>query len=87
MTLALDMKKMSMHYISYKHCASITKAISVDWKGTLYCSTTLKWDYRQRTCELSMPGYVQQAVEKFQHGIKSPNKAIDTPHPYKAMKK
>ena len=34
-----------------------------------------------------MPGYVQQAVEKFQHGIKSPNKAIDAPHPYKATKK
>ena len=34
-----------------------------------------------------MPGYVQQAVEKFQHRIKSPIKAIDAPHPYKATKK
>ena len=34
-----------------------------------------------------MAGYVQQEVEKFQHGIKSPIKAIDTPQPYKAMKK
>ena len=34
-----------------------------------------------------MPGYVQQAVEKFQHRIKSPIKAIDTPHLYKATKK
>ena len=34
-----------------------------------------------------MPGYVQQAIDKFQHGIKSPNKAIDAPHPYKATKK
>ena len=34
-----------------------------------------------------MPGYVQQAVEKFQHGIKSPIKVVDTPHPYKATKK
>ena len=63
------------------------EAVSVDWKGTFYCGITLEWDYRQRTCELSMPGYVQQAVNKFQHGIKSPNKAIDAPHPYKATKK
>ena len=63
------------------------EAVSVDWKGTLYCGITLKWDYRQKTCELSMPGYVQQAVDKFQHGIKSSNKAIDAPHPYKATKK
>ena len=34
-----------------------------------------------------MPGYVQQAVKKFQHGIKSPIKAVDAPHPYKATKK
>ena len=41
------------------------EALSVDWTGTLYCGITLKWDYAQRTCELSMPGYVQQAVSKF----------------------
>ena len=34
-----------------------------------------------------MSRYAQQAVNKFQHGIKSPNKAIDAPHPYKATKK
>ena len=63
------------------------EAVSVDWKGTLYCGITLKWDYRQRTCKLSMPGYVQQAVDKFQHGITSPNKASGAPHPYKSTKK
>ena len=34
-----------------------------------------------------MPRYVQQAINKFQHGSTSPNKAIDTSHPYKATKK
>ena len=63
------------------------EAVSFDWTGTLYCGTTLKWDYRKRTCELSMPGYVQQTVNKFQYRIKSPSKATDAPHPYKATKK
>ena len=63
------------------------EAVSVDWTGTLYCDITLKWDYHQWTCKLSMPGYVQQAVNKFHYGIKSPNKATDAPHPYKATKK
>ena len=62
------------------------EAISVDWKGTLYCSITLKWDYQHQTCELSMPGYVQQAVEKFQHGINRTTKSVDAPHPYKGTK-
>ena len=44
------------------------EAVSVDWRGTLYCGITLKWDYQQRTCELSMPGYVQQAVKNFNTG-------------------
>ena len=34
-----------------------------------------------------MPGYVQQEVEKFQHGITSAINAVDAPHPYKATKK
>ena len=33
-----------------------------------------------------MPGYVQQVINKFQYGIKSPSKATDAPHPYKATK-
>ena len=63
------------------------EAVSVDWTGTLYCGITLKWDYCQWTCELSMPGYVRHAVNKFQYGIKSPNKATDAPPLYKATKK
>ena len=34
-----------------------------------------------------MPGYAQQAINKFQYRIKCPSKATDAPHPYKATKK
>ena len=34
-----------------------------------------------------MPGYVQQARNKFQYGIYSTHKTTDAPHPYKATKK
>ena len=34
-----------------------------------------------------MPGYAQQAVNKFQYGITSTNKATAASHPYKATKK
>ena len=63
------------------------EAVSVNWTGTLYCGITLKWDYGKRTCKLSMPGYVQHAVNKFHNGLKGPNKPTDAPHPYKATKK
>jgi hypothetical protein len=41
--------------------------ISEDWAGTLYCGLTLAWDYRQRTVDVSMPGYISNALHKFQH--------------------
>ena len=63
------------------------EAVSIDWTGTLYCGITLKWDYLQQTCELSMPGYVQHALNKFQYGITNTHKATDAPHPYKATTK
>ena len=63
------------------------EAISVDWTGTLYCGITLKWDYDQRTCELSLPGYIQHAVNKFHTGTNGPTISTDAPHPYKASKK
>ena len=63
------------------------EAVSVDWTGTLYCGITLKWDYLKRTCELSMPGYVEQALQKFNYAVTGIPNNTDAPHPYKATKK
>lgn len=38
-----------------------------DWDGELYISMTLKWDYSARTVELSMPGYIDEALKRFAH--------------------
>ena len=47
--------------------------ITVDWTGKLYCGLTLAWDYYNRTCQLSMPSYIANALHKFQHPL--PDKA------------
>ena len=39
----------------------------------------LGWDYTKHTCDLSIPGYIQQALHKFQHP--PPNKPQDSPYP------
>jgi hypothetical protein len=41
--------------------------ISSDWNGTDYCGLTLEWDYKNRTVDLSMPGYIKSALHKYQH--------------------
>jgi hypothetical protein len=54
--------------------------VSVDWEGTRYCGLTLQWDYVKRTCDISMPGYIARALQRFQHV--PPAKAEHSPHPW-----
>jgi hypothetical protein len=41
--------------------------ISLNWEGNLYCGIKLDWDYMADTIDLSMPGYVEKALQHFQH--------------------
>jgi hypothetical protein len=54
--------------------------ITTDWGGTVYSGITLKWDYEKCTCEMSMPGYVNNVFNKFQHD--SPKTPQHTPSKY-----
>jgi hypothetical protein len=44
-----------------------TYELTTDWSGMVYSGMTLKWDYKHRTCDISMPGYVSNVLSKFQH--------------------
>ena len=52
--------------------------ISIDLEGTLYLGLTLKWDYKNRTVDVSMPGYIPEALHRFQHP--KPTRRQDAPH-------
>jgi hypothetical protein len=52
--------------------------ISIDWTGSAYCGLTLEWDYKNRTVNLSMPGYIKTALNKYQHA--SPARPEHGPH-------
>jgi len=41
--------------------------ISQDWTGTTYLGLTLEWDYVNCTVGISMPGYIEKALQRFQH--------------------
>jgi hypothetical protein len=48
-------------------CIKNNYNISSDWKGSAYCGLTLEWDFKNRTVDLSMPGYIKAALHKYQH--------------------
>jgi hypothetical protein len=56
--------------------------ITTDWGGTVYHGITLKWYYDKRTCDISVTGYVNNVLNRFQH--KNPKTPQHTPSKYVA---
>ncbi|GAX27152.1 hypothetical protein FisN_13Lu334 [Fistulifera solaris] len=54
--------------------------LSKDWSGSRYVGLNLDWDYNNRTVDLSMPGYIERALTRFQHP--TPTAPEDSPHPW-----
>jgi hypothetical protein len=53
--------------------------VTEDWSGKLYCGISLDWDYKKKTVDLSMPGYIANALHKIQH--KTPDQRQHAPYP------
>jgi hypothetical protein len=41
--------------------------VTENWAGKLYCGISLDWYYKNKKVDLSMPGYIANALHKFQH--------------------
>ena len=70
-----------------KHLMSVLREsynITHKWKGEKYISITIDCDYQQRQVHLSMPGYVDKALQQFNHPY--PTKRRDSPYPCTSIK-
>jgi hypothetical protein len=56
--------------------------ITTEWPGERFLGMTLKWDYKARTVDMSMPGYIEKALIKFQH--EPSRRAQHAPHAWTA---
>jgi hypothetical protein len=54
--------------------------LTTDWAEKVYSGMSLNWDYKNRTCDISMPGYVSNVLSKFQH--EAPKHPQHTPSRY-----
>jgi Reverse transcriptase (RNA-dependent DNA polymerase). len=54
--------------------------VNVNWTGSLYCGLTLQWNYDEKYIDISMPGYIQKVLTKFQHP--PPRRKQDAPAPW-----
>ena len=58
--------------------------VTVDMEGKEYIKIELDWDYEKREVHLSMPPYLQKALQKFDNTI--PTKQEDSPYPHNEPK-
>jgi hypothetical protein len=83
-TLVVD--DLSVKYVGKQHAEHLRNALlrayelTTHWTATVYYGMTLKWDYKNRTCDISMPGYVSNVLSKFQHD--APKHPHHTPYRY-----
>ena len=54
--------------------------ITIDKDGTRFIGLTFSWDYERREVDISMPGYVDKALVRFNH--QRPSKPQHQPHPH-----
>ena len=85
-TFCLVVDDFGVKYIGKEHAHHLIQCLrnhyhelEIDWAGKRFCGINLNWDYTNRTCDLSMPVYVEQATHKFQHP--TPTTVQDSPYP------
>jgi hypothetical protein len=82
-SFTLVMDYFAVKYIGKQHAEHLRDALlctyelTTDWTGTMYSGMTLKWDYKSRACDITMPGYVSNVLRKFQHDApKHPQRTV-----------
>jgi hypothetical protein len=63
-----------------RDCLAKRYKVSCDWNASLFCGITLTWDYVKRICDLSMPGYIAKALQRFEHAVTK--RRTDSPSPW-----
>jgi hypothetical protein len=58
----------AVKYVGTHHANNLSDALlksyelTTDWEGKVYSVMSLKWDYKNRTCDIYMPGYVSNVL-------------------------
>jgi hypothetical protein len=83
-TFALCVDDFGVKYFSHADAMHLINAVkdhyelTINWSGKLYCGLSLDWHYDEGYVDISMPGYVNRALLKFEHP--APLRAQHAPH-------
>jgi hypothetical protein len=83
---SLIVDDLAVKYVGRQHADHLRIALlksyelTTDWAAKVYSGMSFTWDYKNRTCDISMPGYVSNVLSKFQHD--APKHLQHTPSRY-----
>jgi hypothetical protein len=83
---SLIVEKFAVKYVGKQHADHLRNGLlksyelTTEWAAKVYSGMSLKWDYKNRTCDISMHGYVSNVLSKFQHD--APKHPQHTPSRY-----
>ena len=66
-------RNFGVKYVGKKHAEHPIQTIeekyqaSLEWEGNHYCGISITWNYQKQVFYLSILGYTQAALHKFQH--------------------
>ena len=72
-TFSLIVDDFGVKYFGKEHADHLIQVLQmdyeifIDWTGSQHGGLTIDWDYSGREVHLSMPGYVDKALQRFQH--------------------
>ena len=72
-------------YVGKDHAEHLLNAlrtrytVTTDWTGTIFLEIKLKWNYKAGSVDLSMTGYIKEALKNFQHTV--PPRYEDSSYP------
>ena len=84
-TFCLIVDDFGVKYVGKEHADWLVSILSdhyeltTDWKADTFLGMHLEWDYENGTCDTSMPGYLDKALQVFNHP--KPKKPQDQPYP------
>ena len=85
-SFSLVVDDFGVKYVGKQHAQHLIDTINAnyetshEWEGARYIGLTIDWDYIQRLCHISMPGYCDNARQRFKHDF--PKKRQDQPYPH-----
>ena len=83
---SLCVDNFGIKYVDRQHAQHLIYAlkedytIPQDWAGTQYIGLTIDWDYEKQEVNISMTGYIEDALTRFKHA--RPRTPKDQPHPH-----